>query len=93
MSGAQWIWQNNEKSEPSKLRLQREMSGLAENKDHATYRDVLVKALGPYRGYWKDGNKEEWAKQRQKDYEQVKADPSASKEDKAFADELMKVNQ
>ena len=58
-----------------------------------TYRDVLVKALGPYRGYWKDGDKEKWAKQRQKDYEAVKADPSVSEEDKAFADELVGLEQ
>ena len=68
---------------------------MAENKKKSvtnigiTYRDVLTKELGPYRGYWKDGNKDEWVKQRQRDYEQVKASTSVSEEDKAFADELM----
>ena len=77
------------------LKLGQEMNVMAENKEERvtdsgiTYKDVLVKALGPYRGYWKDGDKDEWAKQRQKDYEQVKASTTVSEEDKAFADELM----
>ena len=72
------------------LRLGQEMNVVAENKEErVTYRDVLVKALGPYRGYWKDGDKDEWAKQRQKDYEQVKVSTTVSEKDKAFADELM----